>query len=79
MAKCSFDPQSFFEQKVVWGDLDSFRYVRLRYPEIGDGDLLSGSYRHVNNVRYCAHYLSIIPFSIALTYKTCSALFRVCG
>lgn len=23
-----YDPQSFFEQKVVWGDLDSFRYAR---------------------------------------------------
>jgi len=37
LSELGYDPQSFFEQKVVWGDLDSFRHVNnvryLRYLE----------------------------------------------
>ena len=25
----SFDPESFYEQKVVWGDMDSFQCVLI--------------------------------------------------
>ncbi|KAI5122505.1 hypothetical protein M0805_001413 [Coniferiporia weirii] len=32
LSELGFDPQSFYEHKVVWGDLDSFRHVNnVRY------------------------------------------------
>lgn len=44
-----YDPTAFYEQKVGWGDLDSFQWVlSVRFPE---GWLLN-CVRHVNNVRY---------------------------
>lgn len=44
-----YHPDTFYEQKVVWGDLDSFQcayFMRLL-----EGQLLN-CIRHVNNVRY---------------------------
>ena len=51
-----FDPKSFWEQTIVWGDQDAFQYV---YPIQRLGG--SGVYdvcRHVNNVRYSTFFLA---------------------
>jgi hypothetical protein len=62
-----FDPTSFWEQPIVWGDHDAFQYVTststaftpTSYPSPPFFIYLST--RHVNNVRYGAHSVLALP------------------
>ena len=47
LLKNGFDPTSFWEQRIAWGDQDSFQYA------FADEIRINLTYfRHVNNVRY---------------------------
>lgn len=51
-----YDPASFWEQQVVWGDHDSFQYVTISF---SSGGRVTRRFRHVNNVRYGELYFDV--------------------